>query len=114
MSRMDENPLHSALEALSRAGWSPRKLANHLGIAERTMARAVRGDWPLPEAAMDWLAYLTEPTANRAPSRDVINARLSAQPLPDGWNTGDLPLTPRARPAQPGQKGPETPQPVGG
>jgi hypothetical protein len=86
--------LHSALDVL---GWSPRRLAAYLGIGDRTMRRAVRGEVPLPETAMDWLQYITEPIAGRPPFREVIEERLNNQPLPDGWGTGDLPLAPRQR-----------------
>jgi hypothetical protein len=95
MPRMS-NPLHSALEAL---GWSPAYLARYLGIGDRNVRRALRGDFPLPEAAMDWLGYLTQPVGGHPPSLEMIADRMAAQPLPDGWGTGDLPLTPRPRAA---------------
>jgi hypothetical protein len=91
MPRMT-NSLPCALDFL---GWAPSRLARHLGISERTMRRAIRGDFPLPEAAMAWLAYVTEPVAGHPPSPELVEERLATQPLPDGWGTGDLPLSRR-------------------
>jgi hypothetical protein len=86
--------LPSALETL---GWSPRRLARYLGISEQTTRRAIRGDFPLPEAAMDWLAYVTQPVGGHPPSPGIMEDRIAAQPMPDGWGTGDLPLATRER-----------------
>jgi hypothetical protein len=88
------NRLPSALKVL---GWSPGKLARHLGIAERTVRRVVHGEFPLPGAAMDWIDYLSEPVGGHPPSPELIEQRLAAQPLPDGWNQGDLPQQRRER-----------------
>jgi hypothetical protein len=93
MRRMT-NDLHSALEVL---GWSPGQLGRYLGISERTMRRALRGDYPLPATVLDWLAYLTEPVAGHRPPPELVQERLASQALPDGWGTGDLPLTTRPR-----------------
>jgi hypothetical protein len=101
-----DNRLHSALETME---WSPTMLARYLGINGRAMRRAVRGDFPLPEAAMDWLVYVTEPVAGHPPSRKLVAERIAVQPLPDGWGTGDLPLMPRARRPGAAEQAPDGP-----
>ena len=101
-----DSRLHSALETM---GWKPTALARHLGVHPRTMRRALHGQFPLPEAAMDWLAYVTEPVAGHKPSRALVAERIAVQPLPDGWGTGDLPLAPRARRPGAAQQAPDGP-----